>query len=272
MRLFRVVSVVVSVASALVINPVSFSSASAASPDAVPQRLVGTARALDGDTLDVTSDRGVVRVRLQGIDAAEGGQRCNMRWIGTWDCGRAATIGLAQLVAQQTVTCETDGLDKYSRILAVCFAGQRNINADLVREGLAWAFVQYSTLYVAEEAEARRARRGIWQADTMAPWTWRAEQRQRQQESVGTAQAPLGLSAPQQRTEPLSQSAGAAAPRGCDIKGNVTKSGERIYHTASSPWYERIRMSIGGGRRWFCSEAEARDAGWRPAGMTTSAN
>jgi hypothetical protein len=30
-------------------------------------------------------------------------------------------------------------------------------------------------------------------------------------------------------------------------------------------WYEETRISLGKGERWFCSEAEARSAGWRPS-------
>jgi hypothetical protein len=31
-----------------------------------------------------------------------------------------------------------------------------------------------------------------------------------------------------------------------------------------SPWYGRIRMDADKGKRWFCTEAEALAAGWRP--------
>ena len=54
-----------------------------------------------------------------------------------------------------------------------------------------------------------------------------------------------------------------AAPEGCAIKGNVTRNG-RIYHMPWSPWYAQIKMEPDKGKRWFCSEAEAVAAGWRP--------
>jgi len=48
------------------------------------------------------------------------------------------------------------------------------------------------------------------------------------------------------------------------IKGNVNRKDERIYHT---PWgsrhYGRTRINTAKGERWFCSEREALDAGWR---------
>ena len=40
-------------------------------------------------------------------------------------------------------------------------------------------------------------------------------------------------------------------------------SGERVYHTPDSPWYGRTEIDTRAGERWFCTEQEARDAGWR---------
>jgi len=53
------------------------------------------------------------------------------------------------------------GLDKYGRTLGVCFVAGRDINAEMVREGYAWAIIRYSTSYVQEEAEARARARGF---------------------------------------------------------------------------------------------------------------
>ena len=107
----------------------------------------------------------------------------------------------------------------------------------MVRLGLAWAYVKYSTLYVADEATARAAKLGIWQGEAMPAWEFRAQS--------WTASA-------------------EQAPTGCPIKGNVTASG-RIYHMPWSPWYNKVRIDGHPGKRWFCTEAEALTAGWRPA-------
>ena len=53
------------------------------------------------------------------------------------------------------------------------------------------------------------------------------------------------------------------APDGCPIKGNV-KADAGIYTLPWAQGYERVRMS-GKGDRWFCSESEAREAGWKPS-------
>jgi len=51
---------------------------------------------------------------------------------------------------------------------------------------------------------------------------------------------------------------------GCGIKGNIsTRTGERIYHVPGQRHYWATRINLFGGERWFCSEADARAAGWR---------
>jgi hypothetical protein len=49
----------------------------------------------------------------------------------------------------------------------------------------------------------------------------------------------------------------------CNIKGNVSTRGERIYHVPGQKYYDETRISASHGERWFCSEEEARAAGWR---------
>jgi hypothetical protein len=52
----------------------------------------------------------------------------------------------------------------------------------------------------------------------------------------------------------------------CDIKGNISQTtGERIYHVKGQKYYAETRISYQDGERWFCSEADARKAGWRRA-------
>lgn len=199
---------------------------------AISPAVSGSAKVIDGDTIDI----GGTRVRLEGIDAPEAAQTCGQRWIGTWPCGQAASTELARLVNGTQVDCDSRGIDKYGRMLGVCFADGRDINAEMVRRGLAWAFVKYSTTYERVEADARTRKVGIWQGEAQPPWEYRHAR-------WSTA-------------EP-------AAPQGCAIKGNLTANG-RIYHMPWSPWYDQIRMDPDKGKRWFCTEAEAVAAGWRP--------
>jgi endonuclease YncB( thermonuclease family) len=194
----------------------------------------GRARAIDGDTLAI----GALRVRLYGIDAPETGQRCKTAEGKPWPCGAAATKRLAVLISGGDLRCEGRGYDRYDRLLAVCRIGGKDVNATLVAEGLAEAYRKYALDYVPQEQAARAARRGLWQGAHEAPQAVRA----------ATKSAP----APQ------------SAPGGCAIKGNISGNG-RIYHLPGSRSYEKTRIDTAKGERWFCSEGEARAAGWRAA-------
>lgn len=51
----------------------------------------------------------------------------------------------------------------------------------------------------------------------------------------------------------------------CNIMGNVSTRGERIYHMPGDKYYDETRISASHGERWFCSAEEAEAAGWRRA-------
>lgn len=54
----------------------------------------------------------------------------------------------------------------------------------------------------------------------------------------------------------------------CNIKGNVSATtGERIYHVPGQKYYSATRISPQYGDRWFCTEQQARAAGWRKSGV-----
>lgn len=57
----------------------------------------------------------------------------------------------------------------------VCRAAGRELNAEMVRNGLAWAYVRYSQRYAALEADARSRLVGVWAGRTEPPWSYRAQ-------------------------------------------------------------------------------------------------
>jgi hypothetical protein len=48
------------------------------------------------------------------------------------------------------------------------------------------------------------------------------------------------------------------------VKGNINRKGDRIYHLPGGQNYNDINMEKPG-TRWFCSEHDAKAAGWRPS-------
>ena len=201
----------------------------------------GIARVLDGDTIEI----GSVRVRLWGVDAPEGRQTC-LDGSRRWPCGRRATQALARQIDGLSVDCEER--DRDGRVVAVCRRNGKDVNAWLVREGWALAFRRYSQAYVEEESAAKAARRGLWRGKFVQPWDWRRGER------LQTANRDALRASDRDR--------GA-----CKIKGNISlNSGKRIYHIPGDPDYSDTRISTSRGERWFCTESEARAAGWRRYG------
>lgn len=202
-----------------------------AGASAPAQTVAGRAKIVDGDTLVIAG----TTVRLLHIDAPESAQTC-----GRVACGVDATAHLARLVGTRNVDCWGTETDTYGRLLAVCLAHDLDLNRQMVLDGHAMVFRRYGDVYDAQERQARAARRGIWvTAHPTPPWDYRAARW---------------------------RATATAAPRpDCPIKGNITAEGKRIYHTPFSRWYDRTRISPDKGERWFCTENDARAAGWRAA-------
>ena len=113
--------------------------AGAALLPALAEDIVGRAKIIDGDTLDI----GGARVRLNGIDAPEKAQLCESGAV-AWDCGANATRALTSATQGADVTCRGDKRDRYGRLLAVCYLQGVDLNAQMVRDGWALAYRRYS--------------------------------------------------------------------------------------------------------------------------------
>jgi endonuclease YncB( thermonuclease family) len=137
--------------------------------------IVGSAWIVDGDSIRI----GGISIRLEGIDAPEWDQTCTDADGRTWACGRAATRELKARAAGRTLRCQPKEIDRYGRTIATCLLPDgSDVNAWLVREGWAVAY-GYSRIYVAEEAEAKAAKRGIWRGSFIYPSEWRRQKTHR---------------------------------------------------------------------------------------------
>ena len=77
----------------------------------------------------------------------------------------------------QEVSCSSVETDRYGRAVAVCKIGDLDINKEMVRLGWAVAYSRHSLSYVRVEADAKKAKRGIWAGSFEAPEDYRARLR-----------------------------------------------------------------------------------------------
>lgn len=219
--------------------------------------LARVARVIDGDTIELA---GGERVRYIGVDTPESvDPRKPVQCFGVEAARRNR-----DLVEGKDVRLERDisDRDRYGRLLRYVFlpavdsskagGGDALVNEVLVREGYASVYtfppdVKYSERFLVAEREAREAKRGLWASCPSGT----ADQRGQDADLRGSITTD---------TE-VRSNIGA----GCRIKGNVGAGGERIYHLPNCPYYEKTRIDEARGERWFCSESEASEAGWRKA-------
>ena len=131
--------------------------------------VVGQPRIIDGDSLEISGER----IRLHGIDAPEANQECSKKNGKEYRCGLASTQALRALIGSKPVICKGTTYDRYNRMIAVCYSGTVNLNAELVRKGWALAYRRYSKDYVSIEQEAQNDARGMWVGEFEMPWKWR---------------------------------------------------------------------------------------------------
>ena len=219
--------------------------------------ILGFAEVVDGDTLVVNG----AKIRLNGVDAPETDQTCLDGRAQSYTCGLVARDRLAAKIAGRSVSCSVTGVDAFQRSLATCTVSGEDLQRWLVQQGLALSFQRYSHQYDADEQKARQQRVGLWDGSFVAPWDWR--HRTASTPVLGAEKVPV-IARPtllEARSTPQSPAAD------CVIKGNVNRTGDRIYHMPGQRFYAETRMDKGTGERWFCTEAEARAAGWRKSGL-----
>lgn len=145
--------------------------AGAAQAQGTETGITGTPEVLDADILKF----GTQRVLLWGIDAPEKRQSCQLNGQ-LWGCYDVAFRYLQLLSGRGEVTCTYKGdPDPFGRRFGVCVSGGEDINAAMVKAGMALAFDEESEDYDAAMVEAITAAVGLWQpgASFEEPWVFR---------------------------------------------------------------------------------------------------
>ena len=128
--------------------------------------LTGAPDVIDGDSIRISG----IEIRLKGLDAPELSQKCQ-RLDKDWPCGMEARAALRRKFSRGLATCTGAERDRYGRLLAVCRVRGADINADMVRDGMAVSFGEYH----AEEQSARDDNRGLWAGTFERPSQYRAK-------------------------------------------------------------------------------------------------
>ena len=210
--------------------------------------IVGPARVIDGDTVDI----GGTRIRIQGIDAPEMDDSCLRPDGSSWACGVWSTEVARDRFGGRTLRCEDLGERSWGRVVGRCLYGDVDFAAAMVETGAARACPRFalqhahSRGYMEIERSAIAAARGIFDG-TPPPLA-----------GFCRTGGP-GPSTDAVKATPVSDR------RDCVIKGNINAEGARIYHMPGQRFYDVTRIDDSAGQRWFCTEDEARAAGWRPA-------
>ncbi len=129
-------------------------------------------RVKDGDSLIVERlpMRRRTEIRLAGIDAPELAQPWGIR----------SRDALRRMLSGKMVRADVHDRDRYNRLVAFLWLDRKMVNAQLVREGHAWAFDRYlpNAEIRAAQIDARKHRRGLWalpRKDRVPPPTWRQQ-------------------------------------------------------------------------------------------------
>ena len=115
-------------------------------------------KVIDGDTIELLVKQDnikqspKIKVRLFGIDAPEKKQAF----------GKEAKEYLSSLILDKEVILIINDKDKYQRFIGTILLNEKDINKEMVKNGYAWAYESYSTRYLAQQADAKMFKLGLF--------------------------------------------------------------------------------------------------------------
>jgi micrococcal nuclease len=190
---------------------------------------------VDGDTIDVQIDGKEETIRLLLVDTPETVHPSKP----VQPFGPEASDFMKELLKGEEVELEIgiSERDKYGRILAYVYTKEgKMVNELLLKKGLARVAYIFppNTKYVDDFREIQRdaqlREKGIW--------------------SIENYTTKDGFQPEEKRSESFSDE--------CKIKGNLSSSGDKIYHIPGGAYYDVTEAE-----KYFCSEEEAKEAGFR---------
>jgi endonuclease YncB( thermonuclease family) len=215
----------------------------------------------DGGTIEFAD----ATYRLDGIDAPAFDQICIDEHADTWACGVEARDQLVSLIGGHEVRCEDLGADATykKRHIGICTVEGETIslNQFLVRQGFALNLEPPAKgRFKEDEASARDSRRGFWKGCFIAPQEFRGGRKDG---------ALLGGACRTDKDREIREVLfpdESAMPSGCSIKGKFALRARvtgnvGIYHLQACRSYPALTKPD----RWFCSEDDAKAAGFRKA-------
>ena len=211
-----------------------FSGLASSIPFVGGKTIEGRATVIGADLVRV----GTTVIRLTGIEPPARDQICTRPGNKRWRCNETAALALAKQINGRALKCATRGNDSMGNAQGTCVDGASDIGAQLVKGGHVFAASGLLASYAAAEAEAKTAKLNLWSAANERPGDWRAK---------------------------VWADAKQRAPSGCPIKGQAIGAA-RTYVLPWSTDYDRVRVNVARGGRWFCTEDEAKSAGWKVAG------
>ena len=156
--------------------------------------------------------------------------------------------------------------DRYGRLLRYVYVGDLMVNEELVKMGFAQSNtfppdIKYQERFIDAEKLARKENRGLWVSCMMSPTPGAVTASPTQTTILGeTTQTAPSV----QPSASTSQTTSSTTSTSCIIKGNIS-SGGKIYHLPGCGSYEKTVIDETAGEKWFCTEEEAVQAGWRKA-------
>ncbi|WP_172980215.1 thermonuclease family protein [Tardiphaga sp. P9-11] len=219
----------------------------------------------DGDTIQI----GNVAYKLAGVDAPEVDQPCVDEHADNWACGVEARDQLVKLIGKREVRCEDLGEDAIykNRRAGLCsIAGEAiSLNQAVIRSGYA---VNIETTVKAgaranfktDEAAARDKRQGLWRGCFVTPAEFRGK----------ASDSPLLGSACRSDKDKELRAAlfpvDLTMPTGCNIRAKQVRRAKFTGHVGVYliPQCQNYATQPKPDR-WFCSEDDARAAGYRKA-------